>query len=75
MRQRSRTKSPLKVSQHVLYESRYSYLYIAAFNPLKPTMRDNATVVVTVQDANDNKPVFSRSVYRTQVSESIPLVS
>lgn len=40
-----------------------------------PSLSDNMTLVVDVQDVNDNPPVFERPYYTATVLESLPINS
>lgn len=50
-------------------------LMITATDGGSPSLSSNLTVLLEVQDVNDNPPVFERPEYAVSVSESLPLNS
>lgn len=48
-------------------------LTVIAFDGGKPPLTANLTLLVDVQDVNDNPPVFERPEYAVNVIESAPL--
>lgn len=50
-------------------------LLITAADGGSPPLSANLTVLLEVQDVNDNPPVFERPEYSVPVSESLPLNS
>nr|XP_021332170.1 protocadherin-23 isoform X1 [Danio rerio] len=57
------------VSQSLDYETEPSYRFCVCAKAQNSKMEATATVVVMVQDENDNAPVFSRDVYFFSVQE------
>ncbi|KAA0722319.1 Protocadherin-23 Cadherin-27 [Triplophysa tibetana] len=57
------------VSQRLDYETQPKYRFIIYARVQDGSMEATSTVVVTVQDENDNAPVFSRDVYFFSVQE------
>ncbi|XP_048187608.1 protocadherin alpha-3-like [Perognathus longimembris pacificus] len=48
------------------------YLLITATDGGKPELTGTTQVKVTVLDANDNAPVFERTLYKVRLSENVP---
>lgn len=66
----------LTLARHLDYETAQRHsLVIAATDSGDPPLSSNLTVLLEVQDVNDNPPVFERTEYSVKVSESIPVNS
>ncbi len=67
--------SPELVLQKALDRERQStiQLILTAVDGGKPSRSGTTSVIVNVLDANDNAPVFSKTVYKTQVLENAPI--
>lgn len=66
----------LTLTRHLDYETSQRHsLIIAATDTGIPPLSANLTVMVEVQDVNDNPPVFERSEYSLAVLESMPVNS
>ncbi|XP_058646239.1 protocadherin gamma-A4-like [Onychostoma macrolepis] len=67
--------SPELVLQKALDRERHStiQLVLTAIDGGKPSRSGTTSVIVNVLDANDNAPVFSKTVYKTQVLENAPI--
>lgn len=62
----------LTLSRHLDYETAHSHqLVVLATDGGDPPLSANLTVLVDVQDINDNAPVFERNEYAVQVLESM----
>ncbi len=62
--------------RHLDYETAQRHtLIITATDSGEPSLSANLTVLVEVQDVNDNAPVFERSEYSIKVLESMPINS
>ncbi|XP_065146627.1 protocadherin alpha-8-like isoform X2 [Paramisgurnus dabryanus] len=48
-------------------------LILTAIDGGKPSRSGTTNVIVTVLDANDNAPVFARTMYKVQVLENVPI--
>lgn len=56
------------------YELRQQYrLILVARDGGQPTRTGNTTIIVEVQDVNDNAPVFEHESYRVTIDESLQL--
>lgn len=66
----------LTLTRHLDYEvdQRYSLVIVATDSGV-PSLSSNMTLIVEVQDVNDNPPVFERSEYFVNVFESLPVNS
>ncbi|XP_017011514.2 protein dachsous [Drosophila takahashii] len=61
----------LVLSQHLDYETSQRHsLIVTASDGGVPSLSTNLTILVDVQDVNDNPPVFERDEYSVNVSES-----
>ncbi|KAH8282937.1 hypothetical protein KR054_010997, partial [Drosophila jambulina] len=61
----------LVLSQHLDYETSQRHsLIVTATDGGVPSLSTNLTILVDVQDVNDNPPVFEREEYSVNVSES-----
>lgn len=66
----------LTLSRHLDYETTQRHsLIVTATDSGEPPLAANLTVLVEVQDVNDNPPVFERNEYAVKVSESTPINS
>lgn len=66
----------LTLTRHLDYETTQRHsLIITATDMGIPPLSTNLTVLVEVQDVNDNPPVFERSEYSLNVLESLPVNS
>ncbi|CAH0559984.1 unnamed protein product [Brassicogethes aeneus] len=66
----------LSLLRNLDYETKQRHsLVITATDMGHPALSSNLTVIVEVQDVNDNPPVFERSEYSLQVSESLAVNS
>ncbi|XP_056592782.1 protocadherin alpha-8-like isoform X2 [Triplophysa dalaica] len=67
--------SPELVLQKPLDRERQStiQMILTAVDGGKPSRSGTTNVIVTVLDANDNTPVFSKPMYKTQVLENVPI--
>lgn len=66
----------LVLSSPLDYESNQRHtLLIVATDQGQPTLASNVTILLEVQDVNDNPPVFERSEYKVTMSESVPINS
>lgn len=62
----------LTLSRHLDYETAHTHqLVVLATDGGDPPLSANLTVLVDVQDINDNAPVFERNEYAVQVLESM----
>lgn len=66
----------LTLTRHLDYEvgQRHS-LVIVATDSGTPSLSSNMSLIVEVQDVNDNPPVFERFEYSVSVPESLPVNS
>ena len=66
----------LTLARHLDYETaqRHSLIVIAT-DTGEPALSANLTVLVEVQDVNDNRPVFERAEYTVDIVESLPVNS
>ncbi|CAD7079025.1 unnamed protein product [Hermetia illucens] len=63
----------LTLSRHLDYETSQRHaLIVTATDSGKPPLSANLTILVEVQDVNDNPPVFERNEYSINVLESMP---
>lgn len=68
-----RTQGALVLVEPLDFEAIPVYnLTVAALDRGLPQRSTTVPVLITVQDVNDNPPVFARAEYRTAVSESTP---
>uniref|UniRef100_A0A8B9EGQ3 Cadherin domain-containing protein n=1 Tax=Anser cygnoides TaxID=8845 RepID=A0A8B9EGQ3_ANSCY len=68
-----RTQGALVLVEPLDFEAIPVYnLTVAASDRGLPQRSATVPVLITVQDVNDNPPVFARAEYRTAVSESVP---
>uniref|UniRef100_A0A669QF51 Protocadherin-16 n=1 Tax=Phasianus colchicus TaxID=9054 RepID=A0A669QF51_PHACC len=68
-----RTQGALVLVEPLDFEAIPVYnLTVAALDRGLPQRSTTVPVLITVQDVNDNPPVFARAEYRTAVSESAP---
>lgn len=66
----------LTLSRHLDYETSQRHtLIVTATDSGEPALSTNLTILVEVQDVNDNPPVFERNEYTIKVLESIPINS
>lgn len=66
----------LTLSRHLDYETAQRHqLLVLATDGGEPALSANLTVLVEVQDVNDNAPVFERHEYAVKVIESQPMSS
>jgi protocadherin-16/23 len=66
----------LTLARHLDYETAQRHsLIIIATDTGEPQLSANLTVLVEVQDVNDNRPVFERAEYAVDVVESLPVNS
>lgn len=66
----------LTLSRHLDYETSQRHtLIVTAMDAGQPRLSSNLTIVVEVQDVNDNPPVFERNEYHVKVLESMPVNS
>uniref|UniRef100_A0A1B0GD92 Cadherin domain-containing protein n=1 Tax=Glossina morsitans morsitans TaxID=37546 RepID=A0A1B0GD92_GLOMM len=67
----------LTLSRHLDYETAQRHtLIVTAWDSGNPArFSNNLTIVVEVQDVNDNPPVFEHNEYHIQVLESLPVNS
>ncbi|KAJ8922560.1 hypothetical protein NQ315_007590 [Exocentrus adspersus] len=66
----------LTITRHLDYETAQRHsLIVTATDMGIPPLSANLTVLVEVQDVNDNPPVFERSQYSLSVLESLPVNS
>jgi protocadherin-16/23 len=66
----------LTLARHLDYETAQRHsLIIIATDTGEPQLSANLTVLVEVQDMNDNRPVFERAEYTADVVESLPVNS
>lgn len=66
----------LTLSRHLDYETAQRHqLIVLASDGGEPALAANLTVLVEVQDVNDNAPVFERHEYAVKVIESQPVNS
>ncbi|KAI5746071.1 hypothetical protein M8J76_016948 [Diaphorina citri] len=70
------TSGHLSLSKHLDYETSQRHtIVVSATDQGDPPMSSNLTVLLEVQDVNDNPPVFERSEYFVSVSEALPAKS
>ena len=64
----------LKITQSLDREDvdRYEFIVQIEDNGF-PTQTGNLTVIIDVQDVNDNTPVFKKNNYRFEISENVPV--
>lgn len=66
----------LTLSRHLDYETSQRHtLIVTATDSGEPALSTNLTILVEVQDVNDNPPVFERNEYSIKVLESMPINS
>lgn len=66
----------LTLSRHLDYETTQRHsLVVTATDKGNPQLSANLTVLVEVQDVNDNLPVFEQAEYTVKVSEAMPVNS
>ncbi|XP_036340341.1 protein dachsous-like, partial [Rhagoletis pomonella] len=66
----------LTLSRHLDYETALRHaLIVTATDSGKPPLSANLTILVEVQDVNDNPPMFERREYSVKVLESLPINS
>ena len=66
----------LTLSRHLDYETSQRHtLIVTAMDAGQPRLSSNLTIVVEVQDVNDNPPQFERNEYHVKVLESMPVNS
>ncbi|XP_053960463.1 protein dachsous [Anastrepha ludens] len=66
----------LTLSRHLDYETMQRHaLIVTATDGGEPPLSSNLTILVEVQDVNDNAPMFERSEYSVKVLESLPINS
>ncbi|XP_067622961.1 protein dachsous [Eurosta solidaginis] len=66
----------LTLSRHLDYETAQRHaLIVTASDGGEPPLSTNLTILVEVQDVNDNPPMFERSEYSVKVLESLPINS
>ncbi|KAM7351502.1 dachsous cadherin-related 1 isoform 2-T2 [Cochliomyia hominivorax] len=66
----------LTLSRHLDYETSQRHtLIVTAMDAGQPRLSSNLTIVVEVQDVNDNPPIFERNEYHVKVLESMPVNS
>ncbi|XP_073827275.1 dachsous cadherin-related 1 [Musca autumnalis] len=66
----------LTLSRHLDYETSQRHtLIVTAMDAGQPRLSSNLTIVVEVQDVNDNPPEFERNEYHVKVLESMPVNS
>lgn len=66
----------LTLSRHLDYETSQRHtLIVTAMDAGQPRLSSNLTIVVEVQDVNDNPPVFASNEYHVKVLESMPVNS
>jgi protocadherin-16/23 len=66
----------LTLARHLDYEAAHRHsLVVIATDTGEPPLSANLTVLVEVQDVNDNRPVFERAEYAVEVLESLPVNS
>lgn len=66
----------LSLMKHLDYETSQRHTVVISATDLgDPPMSSNLTVLLEVQDVNDNPPVFERSEYLVSVSEALPAKS
>ncbi|XP_030621287.1 protocadherin alpha-2-like [Chanos chanos] len=47
-------------------------LTLTAVDGGKPPLSGTMVIIITVKDANDNKPIFSKSLYKARITENTP---
>jgi protocadherin-16/23 len=66
----------ITLARHLDYETAQRHsLVVHATDTGEPPLSANLTVLVEVQDVNDNRPVFERAEYSVDVLESLPVNS
>lgn len=66
----------LTLARRLDYETAQRHsLVVSATDAGEPPLSANLTVLLEVQDVNDNPPVFERTEYSVRVSESLPVNS
>lgn len=66
----------LTLARRIDYETAQRHsLVVSATDSGEPPQSANLTVLLEVQDVNDNPPVFERTEYAVTVSESLPVNS
>jgi len=66
----------ITLARHLDYETAQRHsLVVHATDTGEPPLSANLTVLVEVQDVNDNRPVFERAEYTVDVLESLPVNS
>ena len=66
----------LTLSRHLDFETSQRHsLIVTATDSGVPPLSANLTILVEVQDVNDNPPVFERNEYSIKVLESMPINS
>lgn len=66
----------LTLARRLDYETAQRHsLIVSATDSGDPPLSANLTMLLEVQDVNDNPPVFERTEYTVTVSESLPINS
>lgn len=66
----------LTLLRHLDYETAQKHtLIVTAIDLGEPPLQSNLTILVEVQDCNDNKPIFEQNQYTVNVIESTPINS
>lgn len=70
------TTGHLTLSQHLDFETSQRHtLIVTATDSGEPPLSSNLTILVEVQDVNDNLPIFERTEYTIKALESTPINS
>lgn len=66
----------LTLLRHLDYETAQKHtLLVTATDLGEPPLQSNLSILVEVQDVNDNRPIFEQSEYSVNVLESMPINS
>lgn len=70
------TSGHLTLLRHLDYETAQRHTLVVTASDLgEPSMQSNLTILVEVQDVNDNPPTFEQTEYSVNVVESVPINS